>query len=260
MREFSLQSYRQILLAARDGGYRMTTVQNHHREGLPGQQLLLTLRHDVDRRPNNAVAMAMVEAELNITATYYFRVVPGSFDARAIEIISNLGHEIGYHYEDFYLARYNTDRALHLFSEHLSKIRKLAPVKTISMHGSPLSKHSNLSIWQNLEFESFGVRDCTLSFDWGGHVYFTDTGRTFGQTRANLRDEVGGMVFNNIRSNRDLENFLRDGEYPLVLLNTHPERWDDTLSGWTGQYLRDLSVNAVKRVLSFIRNKNSYTP
>ena len=60
----------------------------------------VTLRHDVDRLPGNALQMAQLEADLGIRGTYYFRIVPESFDPQIIEQIAELGHEVGYHYED----------------------------------------------------------------------------------------------------------------------------------------------------------------
>ncbi|MBA7531110.1 hypothetical protein ES705_23321 [subsurface metagenome] len=39
-----------------------------------------------------------------IKGTYYFRIVTQSFNPEIIEQIAELGHEIGYHYEDFVLA------------------------------------------------------------------------------------------------------------------------------------------------------------
>ncbi|MCX6266812.1 MAG: hypothetical protein NTW16_05570 [Bacteroidetes bacterium] len=39
-----------------------------------------------------------------IRGSYYFRVVPESYDETIIREIALLGHEIGYHYEDLTLA------------------------------------------------------------------------------------------------------------------------------------------------------------
>ncbi len=63
----------------------------------------IVLRHDVDRRPQNALAMAEIEHTLGIQGSYYFRIVPSSFDLDVIKKIAGMGHEIGYHYEDLAL-------------------------------------------------------------------------------------------------------------------------------------------------------------
>ena len=65
---------------------------------------IIVLRHDVDRLPQNSLKTAQIEHELGIHGSYYFRIVPESFDEKIIREIAALGHEIGYHYEDVDLA------------------------------------------------------------------------------------------------------------------------------------------------------------
>jgi hypothetical protein len=60
--------------------------------------LAFRLRHDVDRLPQNSLRTAQIETQLNLKATYFFRVVPESYDEEIIKEIHSLGHEIGYHY------------------------------------------------------------------------------------------------------------------------------------------------------------------
>lgn len=64
----------------------------------------ILLRHDIDRIPRNALKLAQIENSLGIKGTYYFRVVPESYDVEIMHQISALGHEIGYHYEEVDLA------------------------------------------------------------------------------------------------------------------------------------------------------------
>ena len=65
---------------------------------------LVILRHDVDRLPENSLRTARIEQEMGIRGSYYFRIVPESWDEKIIKEIAALGHEIGYHYEDVDLA------------------------------------------------------------------------------------------------------------------------------------------------------------
>ena len=73
---------------------------NNRSEYEKGHSPIVILRHDVDRRPLNALTTAKLENELGIRGTYYFRIVPESFDETIIKQIAELGHEIGYHYEE----------------------------------------------------------------------------------------------------------------------------------------------------------------
>jgi hypothetical protein len=59
---------------------------------------LVVLRHDVYRKPMNALQMAELEHDLGIQSTYYFRF-PYTFKSDIIGKIHDLGHEVGYLYE-----------------------------------------------------------------------------------------------------------------------------------------------------------------
>jgi hypothetical protein len=43
--------------------------------------------------------ICLIEHEPGIATTYFFRVVPESFDAPVMRRLHELGHEVGYHYE-----------------------------------------------------------------------------------------------------------------------------------------------------------------
>ena len=71
---------------------------NYHSPGILPHAFSI-LRHDVDNRSQISLSTARLEQKLGISGTYYFRMVPGSYDEVVIWEISSLGHEIGYHYE-----------------------------------------------------------------------------------------------------------------------------------------------------------------
>jgi len=97
MRDFTMEKYKKLCLALLDSGYAPLTVESY----LTGKQhnsKFIVLRHDIDRKPKNALRMAELEHELGIQSTYYFRV-PYTFKPDIIGKIHDLGHEVGYHYE-----------------------------------------------------------------------------------------------------------------------------------------------------------------
>jgi hypothetical protein len=252
--DFTLSAYRRILDAARSSGYRTMAVADWFDAGAAIADPALVLRHDVDRRPKNALAMAEMEAEMGVRASYYFRMVPVSFVPAIVARIAALGHEIGYHYEDWDRAKGDPDRAMALFAEALAKLRAIAPVRTMCMHGSPLARESNMTLWKHRSFEAHGVRDCILSHSWTGFAYFTDAGRTFGTTSANLRDELGEAVCpDGVRSSADLAAFFRSRRTPRVMVSTHPERWSDAPTVWARQWAFDAAANVAKRGLRALR-------
>ena len=67
-------------------------------------QKVLILRHDVDRKPNQAIKLAKIAFENDVQATFNFRVLRDRTDNAVIEI-AKMGHEIGYHYEDLSIAK-----------------------------------------------------------------------------------------------------------------------------------------------------------
>ncbi len=252
MIDFTLERYSEILDAALEAGYSTTTV----RELFAADSIddpHIVLRHDVDRRPANAVAMARMEAEKEIRATYYFRIIPQTFKPPMIKEIADLGHEIGYHYEDFHKARYDPVRAFDMFQNHVQELRAITPVSTIAMHGSPLAKFNNMKLWDFHDYGEVDVKDCILSYDWSDYAFFTDTGRSFGESRANLRDRIGGQSFPEISTSLELAAFLHGSRWPKVQLSTHPERWNPAGGTWLLQLGQDLAVNAIKRGLSHTR-------
>ncbi len=114
------------------------------------------LRHDVDKLPKNALRMADLENRLGVKASYYFRTVKEAYDENIIRQIADMGHEIGYHYENFSLCRGNYELSIMNFESTLERFRKIVPVKTICMHGSPLSKWDNKKIWEKYDYRGFG--------------------------------------------------------------------------------------------------------
>jgi hypothetical protein len=94
---FDLGHYRELIEAARSGGYRFAAFDSTPR---PGD---LLLRHDVDLSLEAALALAELEAELEVPATYLL-MTRGEFynlaapsGREAVERLRRLGHRVGLH-------------------------------------------------------------------------------------------------------------------------------------------------------------------
>ena len=94
---FTLDHYREILRAARDGGYRFAGF-----DGPPARGDLL-LRHDVDLSLEAALAMAELEAEEGAPTTYllmtrsvFYNLASREGEA-ALDRLRALGHRVGLH-------------------------------------------------------------------------------------------------------------------------------------------------------------------
>jgi hypothetical protein len=94
---FDLEHYRELLGAAREGGYHFAFFD---RAPEPGD---LLLRHDVDLSLDAALQVAELEAESGAAATYFlmtrseFYNLASPSGERALERLRALGHRVGLH-------------------------------------------------------------------------------------------------------------------------------------------------------------------
>jgi hypothetical protein len=236
MPDFTLNTFQRLLTTLKDQKYTFQTFAGYLKETAP---LTIILRHDVDARKMNSLRTAQIENELGIAGTYYFRMVPESFDEEVIKQIAEMGHEIGYHYEDvsrcaaekaqgtghraqgikrdpllggvrgglkgsqdLKTARPQdygrpdpelAEKAIASFGRNLQKLRELAPVETICMHGSPLSKYDNRMLWEYYDYRDFGIiGEPYFDIDFKEVLYLTDTGRRWDGDSVNVRDKAKG--------------------------------------------------------------------
>ena len=224
----------------------------------------VTLRHDVDLRPENSLETARIEAGKGWKATYYFRTVPESWNEVIIKQISELGHEIGYHYECLTTTDGDIDKAWEDFKTNLSRLSDLLgkPVRSICMHGSPRSPFDSRDIWKKYDYRKVGVEhESYLDTDFSKVFYLTDTGRRWDGYKVSVRDKIPqyqdkwtsqGLVFH---STDDVMEGLRLGKISSdVLVTTHPQRWNRPGPAWFKEYFAQNVKNIVKKVLIIEKN------
>ncbi|MDQ3992074.1 MAG: hypothetical protein M3229_00285, partial [Actinomycetota bacterium] len=94
---FDLGHYRELLAAAKAGGYRFAFFDREPKAGD------LLLRHDVDLSLEAALQMAELEAGASVAATYLlmtrsvFYNLASPEGERALERLRELGHRVGHH-------------------------------------------------------------------------------------------------------------------------------------------------------------------
>lgn len=205
------------------------------------------MRHDVDGNVGNALEMAKVDARCGIRATYYFRMKPRLFQPHVIRAVADLGHEIGYHYEVLSDAGGDLDAARKLFESNLSKLRRIAPVMTVCMHGASLSRHHNLDFWKNNSLEDFDLAaEPYLTIDYSDMYYFSDTGLCWDNRRFNLRDLVSSREHDPIKSTPDLIQFIHATENLRGAMLTHTNIWTDRIPVLMFYKLAFWGINRVK--------------
>lgn len=257
--DFTIDIYCELLKTLQLSGYDFQTYHNFVNE--PSKKAIL-LRHDVDDRKEHSLQFAKIQYEMGIVGTYYFRMVPQSFNKKIIQEIASLGHEIGYHYEDMDFAKGDIDKAFGLAKKHLAMLREVTEVKTICMHGSPRSSYDNKEVWKKYNYRELGIiAEPYFDLDFSQILYLTDTGRRWDGEKVSIRDKVTEMDFKplskqySFHATQDIIKACVKSEVPnQIMMNFHPQRWTDNPIKWTQELVWQNSKNLVKACLVKFRN------
>jgi len=262
--DFTIKQYQKLLESLQHAGFFFQTFQDYIQSGKPkpsGSQIIL--RHDVDALPYNSLAFANIQSSMGIRGTYYFRMVPQSYNEVIIKQMVALGHEVGYHYETMDTCKGDVDKAYDEFCRNLDKFRKLTSVKTISMHGSPLSSFDNRAIWMKYDYRKLGIiAEPYFDIDFNVLFYLTDTGRCWDGHLYNVRDKATkeNPVTNpdflklNFHHTSDIIKAVNEGLFPSkAMLNFHPQRWNAKPLPWLKELVFQNIKNQGKRLLIKLR-------
>ena len=244
--DFTLKIYRQLLETLQSQGYSFCTFQEYCEGKAVGKYVIL--RHDIDKKPNNALRFAQLEAEMGIKSTYFFLTLKEIFKPKVIKQIEDLGHEIGYHYRDLVDAGGNPEKAIYSFKANLSKLRAIVTINTIAMDGCPWSKYDNKDLWKTYNYRDYDIiGEPYFDIDFNSMHYLTDTGRRWDGAKYSVRDKVetrhatsvqdsSQLIVNsedhklhtNFHSTQGIILSLQSGTFPSqVMITSHPQRWTD---------------------------------
>jgi hypothetical protein len=252
MMDFTYKLYQRLLTSFLNQKYRFQTLEAFIEN--PTKRAIV-LRHDVDRLPQNALKMAEMEHGLGINATYYFRAVPDVFRPEIMEAIVHHGHELGYHYENMDNCNGDFEEAYRDFIDHLSIFRKIYPVKTICMHGSPWSKYDNRDLWKKYDYRTLGITaEPYFDVNYTIIFYLTDTGRRWNNVSSNIRDKVPSGYNIQIQNTVQLISLVDSHRSPdKMMLNIHPHRWFDFGFGWLSEIVFQNIKNVGKSLFLKVR-------
>jgi len=153
------------------------------------------------------------------------------------------------------------EKNLFRFGKQLSlrqcrKLRKLVPVNTICMHGSPRSKWDSKDLWKKYDYKELGIiGEPYFDLDFNEIFYLTDTGRRWDGWRVSIRDKVPqqeewvkqGLVFH---STSDIIKAANADTLPKKIMMTfHPQRWNDKPLPWLKELVWQGVKNQGKRIL-----------
>ncbi|TFH50105.1 MAG: hypothetical protein E4G92_00670 [Bacteroidia bacterium] len=279
MRDFTLKMFALLVDSLKREDYSFLTYE----ESLSRQGgRFVILRHDVDRSLLNALRMARLERRMGIAGSYYFREGIRGRSTEVIREIVRLGHEAGYHYENLSAEGGDMEAAIASFRRELAFFRQFYPVTTICMHGSPLSKHDNRLLWVQNDYRDHQIlAEPYFDLDITDTLYISDTGRRW-DGDASIRDRSGmGSVMKGLpgwdkwavavpeksmirikpgcgalhelysfRGTEDIMAELAAGRLPeRIMINIHPQRWDDNYLKWFRELVSQNIKNDVKRIM-----------
>lgn len=256
MLDFSPAIFQKLLTAFLSNGYSVLTYQEYLAN--PTGKVLI-LRHDVDARPVKSLELARFEHNNGIKATYYFRAFKGGFDKNIIEEIVQLGHEIGYHYEDLYQQAGNYEKAIESFKGNLEKLRRHYPVTTICMDGHVFSPWNNHWLWKKYSYSDFNIKgEPYLDTDFTKVLYLTDTGRKWNATAHSLYDKVVSPYHYKYKTTFNILDDLEHGKLPeQIMINLHPQRWHKNKVLWLWEYVFQQIKNPVKYLIILFRKSRT---
>lgn len=261
MFDFTIILYKKLLYTFIELNLNIQTFQDYLEQS---KNQFLIIRHDVDHLPHNSLLTAQIENDIGIKSTYYFRTIPQTFKSEIIKQIISFGHEIGYHYENMDTCHGDIDKAWDDFSRNLEKLRKLYPVKTICMHGSPLSLYDNRDLWKKYVYRSVGIiGEPYLDVNWDDVFYLTDTGRRWDGGNVSIRDRIkrrtpacrpgrenGERIWPVYHTTSDIIRAIENGNFPQkAMITTHPQRWTDKPLPWLKELIWQNVKNVVKNAI-----------
>ena len=225
MRDFTLKAYKTLLLALQQSGYQFQTFEEFITT--PHEGKTVVMRHDV--------------------ATYFFRIVKQSNVPEVIKEIVEMGHEVGYHYEDLASAKGDEIMAMETFRSNLSYFRTYFPVRSVCMHGSSTSQYDNRLLWKSHSLADFGlIGEPYLSIDFNQIYYLTDTGYAWDGGRFATRDIVESPFQLAFHSTPEIVESINAGTFPEKAMILAHTLWTDSLTQWYWLHTREYLRNRLK--------------
>jgi hypothetical protein len=255
-RDWTIEKYEGFCMAVKESGRIVLPVVDYLTDPPEGRKLVI--RHDVDISGKKTLQMAELEKKFSFRTSYYYRKIKKTFSPQIMRAVAQLGHEVGYHYEVLDKAKGDIKKAKNIFEKELKEFRSTVSVKTISMHGNPLTPWDNRDFWQYYDLSDFDlVGECYLSFDANKIIYLSDTGRTWEEGRHNIKDFLIGekrLEQPDLRTTDDLFEFLKRSPQDVYLL-IHPERWSVNFKDYVVQAVRDWLGCLAKDILTRLKKK-----
>ena len=248
-RDFTLRTFQFLINSLKKYNYHFLTYEKF--VNWNNLNKVVVMRHDVDHKPENAVKMAQLEKDMGISASYFIGQVNNSYSKNAINCIVKMGHELGYHYNDLAMSNGSFEKAFESFKRNLAELRLYYPVRTMCMHGSPLSKWDNRLLWAKYNYRELGIiSEPYLDINFNDILYLTDASRAWNNANVTIRDKVDTKFNFHISNTFDIIKLLELNKLPdKLLINIHPHNWAKNRFEWIIILLWQGIKNQIKKLM-----------
>jgi len=196
----------------------------------------ISIKHDVETNVKKALKIAIIEKKHNIRATYFVQSYLLHDNIDLLQSISNLGHEVSYHYDVLDSNHGNMDAAIREFSRTVSEFKEVGfEINTVCPHGNPLMQRdgwsSNKDFFRNKDVANlypniFDVVVQAAEVVKNEFIYVSDAGYEWKLiANVNNNDLVnnGDMIIGSIDGMIELVSL-----HKKVVISSHPHRWSES--------------------------------
>ncbi len=223
---------------------------------LSSMEKWIAVKHDVETDVKKAVKIAEIEANLNIKATYYVQSYLLKHNYKDLKIISDMGHEVTYHYDVLDSNLGDFKKAIYEFSETLKEFNKYGfQVQSVCPHGNPLMNrvgwNSNKDFFRNAEVASqfsdiFDVVVHGKQKIKSDYNYVSDAGYGFKIITDITNNDLTKKIDVEIPCIQDLAKLANSNK--SLILSTHPHRWYPNI---VRAYLAKTRFNGIRKFALF---------
>lgn len=255
--DFTTSKYDELCKTVAESGYTAIPLAGYLQSVAANQQTsCIILRHDIDRAPQRALDIALIENKYGLRATYYFRT--STLSGKIVDQIAACGHEIGFHYETLDKCKGNVEDAIDLFKRELAQFRQKYEVQTVCAHGNPLTRYDNKTIWKYARLSDFNLLgEAFLSLDFTQFAYFSDSGRTWIKSKSQKMpgkdDVITAFDYLQPESTDEIIRIINEGALPNICILAHCERWCNGAAAYLGRYLFDMACSCGKSMINVYR-------
>ena len=193
----------------------------------------ICIKHDVETDVGKALSIAQIEKNHRIRATYFVQSYLLDDNIDLLQEISNLGHEVTYHYDVLDSNKGDMIAAIEEFSDNVSRFRESGfEVRTVCPHGNPIMQRdgwsSNKDFFRNTDVVELyphvfdvvvQVKDVVKS----KVAYISDAGygwKLIGNVDENDIQNIGDIDIDRLSTMLKLI-----GDSKKVIVSSHPHRW-----------------------------------